>query len=358
MAGELLIYGAYGYTGELIARRAVDEGLSPTLAGRRAEPLESLAEALGTPHRVFSLEHAAIVEDRVADADVVLNCAGPFKQTADPLVTACLTVGTDYLDIAGDVDVLESLAEWDAMAADQDVAVLPGVGFDVVATDCLSAALHDELLDATQLTLAVDELGTFSPGTLKSMIEGINHPGVVRENGDLRTVPLAWKRREFDFEGEATTAVTVPWGEVSTGFYTTGIENIETYATVPSYAATLLVRARPLTPLLQAGPVKGALKRLVEAATHGPSETQRAKSESHIYGEVSNGRGDRATARLRTPDTYDTTAATAVEAARRTLDGSTGAGFLTPASAFGQEFVTEIEGVHREDADGRVRVEA
>ena len=350
MADGLLIYGANGYVGTLIAQRAVAEGLSPTLAGRRAEPVEALATELDTDHQVFSLAHAGVVERRVADVDAVLNCAGPFTRTAEPLVTACLAAGTDYLDVAGSVDVLEAHAERDATAEKHGIALLPGVGHDVVATDCLAASLHGENLDATRLTMAVDELGTFSPGTLKSIIVGLDRPGVVREHGDLRTVPMAWKRRQFTFEGTLTTAVTVPWGEVSTGFYTTGIPNIETYATVPDYAAALLERARPLTPVLQSPGVQAALERLVDVAVSGPSADERSRSETHVYGEVVDDAGERATARLRTPDTYDTTAMIAVEAARRTLEGEVDAGFSTPASAFGPEFVLEFDGIHREDA--------
>jgi len=346
MTDDLLVYGASGFTGELIARRAAAEGLEPTLAGRRAEPLEALATTLDLEHRVFSMAHDDVVERRVADASVVLNCAGPFRGTAEPLVTACLSAGTDYLDIAGDVGVLEGLAEQDSAATDSEITVLPGVGLDVVATDCLAAMLHDELLDSRQLTLAIDELGTFSPGTLKSIIDGMDRPGVVREHGTLRTVPMAWKRREFEFEGEPTTAITVPWGEVSTGYYTTGIPNIETYATVPRYAATLFERGRPLTPLVQSGVGQSLLKTAIDAVVSGPSADERRRSETHVYGEVLEEDGRRATARLRTPDTYDITAMTAVEAAKRTLSGEVDAGFMTPASAFGATFILDFDGVH------------
>ena len=358
MTDPLLIYGSYGYAGRLIARRAVRQGLTPVLAGRRAEPVEQLATDLGLDHRVFSLEHAPVVERQVADVDVVLNCAGPFSATAMPLLSACIDAGTDYLDIAGNVDVLEDIAATDAEASAAAVTALPGVGFDVVATDCLAAQLHDEDLDATHLTLAIDGLGTFSPGTIKSMIEGMRRPGVVRQQGRLRDVPMAWKTRQFDFGEGPETAVTVPWGDVSTAYYTTGIPNIETYAVVPSYAAELMERTRAAAPVLGMGPVQSVLKRLVDVAVSGPSASERTRSESRIFGEVVGDDGEVVSARLRTPDTYDVTAATAVEAAGRALDLEIEPGFQTPASAFGPEFIYAFDGVRREQSDERVRIEA
>lgn len=358
MADELLIYGSYGYAGRLIARRAVREGLSPVLAGRRAEPVEELATNLGLDHRVFSLEHETVISEEVSDVDVVLNCAGPFSATATALLTACINNGTNYLDIAGNVDVLEDIAAMDAEATAAGTTVLPGVGFDVVATDCLAAQLHDEDLDATHLTLAIDGLGTFSPGTVKSIIEGMKRPGVVRQQGRLRDVPMAWKTRQFDFGDGPETAVTVPWGDVSTAYYTTGIPNIETYAVVPSYAAEIMERTRPIAPVLGMGPVQTVLKRLVDVAVSGPSASERARSESRIFGQVVDDEGGRVSARLRTPDTYDVTAATAVEAAGRVLDLDVEAGFQTPASAFGPEFIYAFDGVRREKSEERIRVEA
>ena len=351
MGDELLLYGSYGYTGALVAERAVEEGLSPVLAGRRAEAVERQATDLGLDHRVFSLEHPKVIERHVEDFDAVLNCAGPFSRTADPLVSACLRTGTDYLDIAGRIDVLEAIAARDRDAEDADATLLPGVGFDVVPTDCLAAHLHGRLDGATRLALAIDGLGTFSPGTVKSIIEGLSRPGAVREDGEIRTVPPAWKTRRIDFGQGAKSAVTVPWGDVSTAYYATGIPNVETYATVPEYAAEVMRRTGPLAPVLGTKPVQAALKRLADLAVSGPTAAERARSVSRIWGEVEDDEGNRATARMRTPDTYDLTARTAVESARRVLVGEVGPGFQTPASAFGPDFALEFEGVEREDVD-------
>lgn len=345
MEGELLVYGSYGYTGSLIARRVVAADASLTIAGRRTEPLEQQATELGVDHRVFSLEHPAIVEAQLADTDAVLNCAGPFSATADPLVDACLETGTDYLDIAGRIQILEAAALRDDDAEQAGITVLPAVGFDAVPTDCLAAILAEEVPSPERLTMALDGLGTFSPGTVKSIIESLDWSGAVREDGKIRSVPVAWKTRTFEFGVEEKTGVTVPWGTVSTAYYSTSIENIETYATVPDVAAKVMRRVRPLTPLLSSSLLRRLLVPVVDRVVSGPTPDERAQNTNRIWAEVTNDDGNRAVAQLTTPDTYELTAATAVESARRVLAGDVEPGFQTPASAFDADYVTEFDGV-------------
>ncbi|WP_256685801.1 saccharopine dehydrogenase family protein [Halococcus qingdaonensis] len=352
MGDDLLIYGSYGYTGALITETVTEAGLEPTLAGRRAEPVERQATDRGLDHRVFSLDHPTVVESHIGEFDAVLNCAGPFSATADPLVAACIESETDYLDITGEITAFEATAERDRDAEKADVTLLPGVGFDVVPTDCLAAYLHTKHSAGDRLSLAIDGLGTFSPGTLKSVIEGLSEGGAARIDGAIESVPPAWKVRDIDLGGGASTAVTIPWGDVSTAYYTTGIPNVETYATVPNYAATMMRKTGPLTPLLGTSPIRRALKGIVDATVSGPTADERARSTTRIWGEVE-GDGERVAARLRTPDTYEFTARTATEIARRVCEDDVESGFQTPASAFGPEFVLEFDGVEREDVGGR-----
>ncbi|WP_160132808.1 saccharopine dehydrogenase family protein [Halococcus salsus] len=352
MADDVLIYGSYGYTGALITERAAEEGLSPTLAGRRAEPLERQATDRDLDYRVFTLDHPSVVANRIAEFDAVLNCAGPFSATADALVAACLETGTDYLDITGEIDAFEATAERDRDAEKADVTLLPGVGFDVVPTDCLAAHLAGKLHDPTHLRLAIDGLSTFSPGTLKSMVEGLSGGGAARIDGQIEAVPPAWKTRRIDLGTGPKPAVTIPWGDVSTAYYSTGIGNIETYAAVPGFAARMMRRTDRLAPLLGTQPIQTLLKELVDATVTGPTAAQRALSTTRVWGEVENDDGERAAARLELPDTYGFTARTACEVVRRVLDGDVESGFQTPASAFGPDFVLDFDGVLRTDIDG------
>lgn len=345
MPEEWLIYGSYGYTGSLVAQTAVDEGESPTLAGRRSEPVEEQATELGLDHRVFSLEHPRVVQSQLSDVDAVLNCAGPFSRTAEPLLDACLETGTDYLDIAGRISVLEATAQRDAEADHASVTVLPAVGFDTVPTDCLAATLADDVADPERLTVAMDGLGTFSPGTVKSIAESLERPGAVRQDGAIRDVPVAWKTRQFDFGVGERTGVTVPWGTVSTTYYSTGIENVEAYATVPSAAVRLMEWSRPLTPALAFGPLQDALSAAADLFVSGPTPDERAQSTNRIWAEVTGADGERERGRMVTPDTYDLTAATAVESTRRVLAGDVDDGFQTAVTAFDADYATEFDGV-------------
>lgn len=346
---KLLVYGSYGYTGSLIARHAVEEGMEPILAGRSAKPVERQATNLDCEHRVFSLEYPAVVESELEDVDAVLNCAGPFSSTAEPLADACLEVGTDYLDVTGELDVIEALAERDRDAEKAGVTLLPGVGFDVVPTDCLAAHLESRLPSATQLSLGIEWDGRPSGGTVQSLVEGLSSPGAIREDGAIREVPAAWKTRRIDFGDGERTAATIPGADISSAYYTTGIPNIEMYAALPRPAIGLLRRTRPLAPLLGSKPVQTALKRLADAAVSGPTAERRARSACHIWGEAIDDEGERAVARLRTPDPYDVTTVTAVEAARRVVSDDVSPGFQTPASAFGAEFALSFDGIYREE---------
>src|SRR5262245_52100979 len=100
-----MIYGANGYTGELIAREAVSRGLRPALAGRTAAKVEQLAAGLGLQARVFDRANATATARGVEGMGLVLNCAGPFSATAAPMMTACLAKRAHYLDITGEIRV-------------------------------------------------------------------------------------------------------------------------------------------------------------------------------------------------------------------------------------------------------------
>ena len=102
-----MIYGANGYTGELIARQAVAQGLKPVLAGRSESKLRPLAEELNLPWRVFSLDNVDRIAAELNNTALVLHCAGPFSATASPMIQACLNSGTHYLDITGEVSVFD-----------------------------------------------------------------------------------------------------------------------------------------------------------------------------------------------------------------------------------------------------------
>lgn len=352
-APDLLLYGAYGYTGRLVAGEALDRGLRPLLSGRDRAKLEARAAELGLPSSAFSLDDRTALEAALDRVPLVLHCAGPFQRTFRPMVEACLRTGTDYLDVTGEIGVFEGLAARGERAAGRDVTLLPGVGFDVVPSDCLAAHLQSRLPSATKLRLAIQSRGGgVSRGTATTMAENAGRGGMVRKEGKLRRVPAAWKVRRIDFGDGPRTAATIPWGDVSTAWYSTGIGDIETYAAMPPSGVWMLRATRYLAPLLRTRPVTRAIQAWIRRTVNGPDPGERARAEARVWGRVADAEGRSASARLRTPEGYTLTARTAVGCARRVLDGEVGPGFQTPSAAFGPDFVLEFEGVVREDVDG------
>lgn len=333
-----LVYGAYGYTGERIAREAVDRDLDIVVAGRNGTKTRGLGIELGVESRVFEPDGARSHLDAV---DVVLNCAGPFTRTADPLVEACLDTGTAYLDITGELPVFEALAERDRDAEEAGVPLLPGVGFDVVPTDCLACHLHDRLPDATHLRLGVEARTDFSGGTVASALEHADSGAQVRRDGVLERVAVGSKSRQIDFGNGPRNAGLVPLADVSTAYYTTGVENIETYVALPELAVRVLRLAQPLSGVLAFAPLKRVVQQLARSVVGDPSDG----GTVFVWGEVSN--GDRTVvSRLVTPDPYSLTVDAATTALQR-LEAMEPlpTGFETPSVVFDAEFVVDLHGV-------------
>jgi short subunit dehydrogenase-like uncharacterized protein len=334
-----MIYGANGYTGELIAREAVARGMRPILAGRSREPVEQIARELGCDARVFDLDAIDLT-----GISLVLHCAGPFVATSGPMVRACLGAGVHYLDITGEIEVFEAIFARDRDARAHRVTLLPGVGFDVVPTDCLAAMLHSKLPDADDLRLAFfTRRGGISRGTLKTMIEGAGRGGAIRREGTIITVPHLWEVREIPFSSGPRLAATIPWGDVASAYRTTGIPNIRVYSAQSPRAIRRMRRLSPLLPLLRLTPIRRLAQKLA-ARRSGPSPSERAGARVELWGEVRNARGDEISMTMSVVEGYTFTALAAVAAVERLLAGGVEAGSLTPALAFGAGFITTIPG--------------
>jgi len=345
---DLLVYGSYGYTGRLIVAEAVDRGLDVIVAGRDRNAVENQAIRQKCDERVFALDERRLLDLALEEVPAVLNCAGPFEETFEPVVEGCLRTGTHYLDITGEIGVFEAAAAMDERAVESEMMVLPGVGFDVVPTDCLAAHLAERLPDAERLALGFRATGGMSPGTAKTTIRNLGEGGAVRRDGRIESVPSVWRTREIDFGDGEKTGMTIPWGDVSTAYHTTGIENVEVYAATHPRTVRLLRVARYLDPLLSAGPVAGLLESLVDSRVDGPDEDERASGRSYVWGEVES-TDERAVSRLVCPSTYRLTKLAAVEIATRVADGDWEAGFRTAAGAYGPDLILDIDDVERSD---------
>ena len=344
MSRPWMIYGANGYTGELIAREATRRGLAPVLAGRSEEKIAPLADELGLEHRCFELGDSAAVREGIADMALVLHCAGPFSATARPMMEACIASRAHYLDITGEIAVFELAHALDEQARKAGVLLCPGVGFDVVPTDCLAAALKAALPDATRLALGFDSRGGMSPGTARTSVEGLAQGGKVRREGRLITVPLAWRTRRIDFGDGEKLAMTIPWGDVSTAWHSTGIHDIEVYLPASPKLVARLKRLNWVRPLLGLGPVQSWLKGRVGKTVRGPQAAQRASTPTFVWGEAGNTAGDVVTGRIKVANGYDVTVHAALGIAERVLAMHRVAGHLTPSQLVGRDFIEQLPG--------------
>ncbi len=340
----LLLYGANGYTGKLILDVALREGLRPVLAGRRADAVEPIAKAHSLQSLCFPLDDPELMSRLLEPFSALLLAAGPFSRTSAPALEACLRSKTSYLDITGEVDVFESVFARDADAKKAGIAVLPGTGFDVVPSDCLAKALSEELPGTTTLTLAFRGFKS-SAGTMKTVVESLPKGGLARVDGSLVRVPAAWKTMEVPFTDKPRLAMTIPWGDLSTAFRSTGIPNIEVYMAVPPSAVSSARRMRPFAKFLGLPFVQTFLMRRIERRVVGPTAEERQRERSFLWGRVTNGTRS-LTATLETPEGYALTAETSVAIARRVLEGGVSPGVHTPSQAFGARFIEAIPGTN------------
>ncbi|MCL4234174.1 MAG: saccharopine dehydrogenase NADP-binding domain-containing protein [Deltaproteobacteria bacterium] len=345
MSNDWLLYGANGYTAELVLELVNARGLHPILAGRREESIRPIAERLGLTFRTFALDDPAAVKKGIEGVRVVVNLAGPYSQTAKPMVEACLATGAHYLDITGEIDVFEWVIARRAEAERAGCVLISGVGFDVVPTDCLAKMLAEAMPDARELELAFAPFGPggISRGTLKTMLENIGRGARVRVNGEIRAVPFDWRTPRIRFERGERSCVTLPWGDVSTAYHSTGVPNVCVYMAAPgSFARTM----RILRPLIAPAPVHRALQWIVTRTMTGPDRAHREKAASGIWGRVTNAAGDTACATLTSPEGYTLTAESTLAALDRVLAGGVSPGAWTPSVAFGADFVRGLPDVH------------
>lgn len=348
MSSNFLIYGANGYTGELITRYAVGRGMRPIIAGRNEAAIRSLADKHGLEYRVFALDETAKLDAALNEVVTVLHCAGPFSLTSRQMGEACLRTKTHYTDITGEIAVFEACAAADQKAKDAGIMVMPGVGFDVVPSDCLARHLKDRLPSATNLTLAFYGKGRLSHGTQATMTMNAGKGGAVRRDGKITPVPAAWRTREIDFgNGEVKTGVTIPWGDVATAYHSTGIPNIEVYTVAPPSALKAMKMSRLFGPLLETGPIQRFLQSRIPPG--GPSDEERARGKTLLWGEASDDDGNRVESRMQCPEGYTMTALSALLITEKILAGNFTPGFQTPSKAYGAGLVLEVDGVSRED---------
>jgi short subunit dehydrogenase-like uncharacterized protein len=337
---NLLIYGANGYTGQLICEVAAKQGLQPILAGRNEQSVSAMAQSFGWAYRIFPLDTVEGIKANLLGIDVVLHCAGPFRFTAKNMLQACLDAGVHYLDITGEIEVFALAESLNEKAKAKNIMLMPGTGFDVVPTDCMALMLKEKMPGATQLELAFVTLGgQISHGTAMSMVAKLGEGGACRKDGKLTKEPLGKMGRRLVVNGREMFVMSIPWGDVFTAYHTTGIGNIRAYTGVPEKAFYLMKLQVLFNPLLRAEAVRNWLRKKIDSRPAGPSPEKRAKAKSFIWGEVTNAKGEKINHSYWVNEGYTLTAATAVAIAQKVLQNDWKPGYQTPAGCYGSGFI-------------------
>lgn len=349
---NFLIYGSYGYTGQLIVDLATKEGMRPILAGRDEKKLREQAKRYNLEYRAFSLDERDKLDAALLEVDAVLHCAGPFVLTYRQMAEACIRTKRHYVDISGEIEGFEELAKMSDDAKQAGIMLLPGGGFDVVPSDCLAAYLKEKLPSATHLRLFIRGIGGgVSRGTARSGVENMHRQGRIRRDGKLTRVPPAWQILEQDFGRGPVKVVSIGWGDVSTAYHSTKVPNIETYFAFPLIAIRALQLSRYIGPLVYSRSVRNLLKWIIGyVLPSGPSSDKNENGFSLLVGEMRDG-NQIVRAKLRTPEGYRCTALTTVEIMKRILNNDLKTGFQTPSLAYGADFIMQFDGVEREDME-------
>ncbi|MGB3481559.1 MAG: saccharopine dehydrogenase NADP-binding domain-containing protein [Mycobacterium sp.] len=324
---DFLLYGATGYTGAMVARHARDLGLRPVLGGRNDDRLRAMATRLDCPYVVFDVGDPQAVDSALADAAVLLNCAGPYLRTARPLMDAAIRTGTHYLDIAAELDSYRLAEDYDAAATRAGVMLLPGSGGSVAMLGCLAGHTAARVTEPQRIDVALHVAGSMSRGSAISASENVTTDTLHRVRGALVAQdPAAVAVFDFGFGPVPCTPVTLP--DLVTLWRSTGIGDINTYV----YASGDAFPDGDVTSLPE-----------------GPSAAQRDADRYHAVAEVTGSAGQVARSVLDTVNGYTFTSMAAAHAARRVLHGERTPGFHSPAEVFGVGFAETIADTHITD---------
>lgn len=347
---KILVYGSYGYTGQLIVEHAVQEGLDLILAGRDEKRLREQAEKFNLPYRAFAVEETAKLDAALQEVDAVLHCAGPFVLTFKAMAEACIRNNKHYVDISGEIEEFEALALMDDAAKRAGVMLLPGGGFDVVPSDCLIAYSANKLPTAMDVKLYIKSIGSgISRGTARSGVENSHRRGRIRRDGKIVSVPNLYDSKDIDFGRGPSKLVTMGWGDVSTAYHSTGIPNVTVYMGFPKSMIAVMKFTKIAGPLLYSRAARNFIKWLIGIFfAPGPSREKNKTGFSLLITEVTDGTKT-ISAKLRTPEAYYLTALTSVEIMKRILSNDLKPGFQTPSKVYGADFIMQFAGVERED---------
>jgi short subunit dehydrogenase-like uncharacterized protein len=344
--GPVVVYGATGYTGRLVAEELLARGERVVLSGRSAERLDALAERLGEGVEDVvpaALDDAAALRDAAGRGPVLANCAGPFARTGDAVLAAATAAGAHYLDTTGEQHWMRRVFDHhDGALRAAGVAAIPGMGFDYVPGDLLCHLVGRELQPLRRVTVAYDtqDFG-MTRGTMRSALEMMDGRDVVYEGGRWRTGGARPVREHARFPAPLGRRLVAryPAGEILTVPRHLQVREVVARLTAVSIApravAPVLPAATPVLSRLLRGRLKGALDAAIGRLPEGPPEGERRAVRWTIVAIAEGEGGQRAAGVVTGPDIYGLTAHTIAEGAQRLAAPTfTGVGALGPAGAF------------------------
>lgn len=312
MSTRILVYGASGHTGRFVVDELRSRGLAPVVAGRRADRLADLDPAL--ERRVVGVDDAAALAGAVRGVGAVVNCAGPFLDTALPLARAAVAAGAHYLDVTAEQPVVQQLyRELDGPARAAGVAVVPALAFYGGLADLLvTAALDGADADRVDVAIGLDRwwptAGTRATGARNTATR------LVVRGGELVPLPAVppttWAFPE-PLGDQAVAAM--PFSEVVTLHRHLEVGEVHSWLSTAPLEELRDAGTPPPTAVDQAG--RSAQRFVVDTVVRRGAATRRRRAAGR--------------------DIYAISAPIVVEGALRLLDGrGRGSGALAPGQAF------------------------
>jgi len=340
---RILVYGANGYSAQLIIENLIREGIVPVLAGRNEAAVKSVADKFKCNYKILDLSDSVVTRTAIVEFDFLLNCAGPFKFTANHLIDACIAAQTNYLDITGEIQVIEYAWSKNEDAKSAEIFIAPDVGFDVIPTDCLAKNLFNILPDAISLKLGLlTKRGKISRGTLLTTLEMLAELGKIRKDGkiiDSKIGEFSYQiiRDNFKFNG-----ISIPWGDVSSAYYSTGIKNITVFLGV----SRKMFKYKKLTNftrnIISSQFINNLVARSIKKKITGPTLSERNNAETFLWGKVENKNGDSIENCYQVMEGYNSTQKGAVDIIKKVLEEPNLSGTKTPSMIMGHDYFDEF----------------
>lgn len=318
---KMLIYGAAGYTGKIIAERAKELGLNFEIAGRGEDRISEVAHELGVGYHIFTVDDENGWEKALSDKHVLINTAGPFTNTAQKAIEACLKAKVHYLDISAEMETYLLAESLDSQAKEAEIQLISGAGL-FVSYDALAVHLAQLVDEPQKLSMGFRHYGGFSKGSVLSSKNIADLGILVRKDNEIQENKDA-QPKSFSFGKEDIECIPTPLGGIILTYKSTGIPNIEEYFSLKLPAVDI--------PNMDPNNLPD-----------GPTKEERAAGRNAISGEIIGKDGKVIRAMIDAPSGYTLTPISVVAVAHRILKDDFKTGYQSPGSSYGAGILNDL----------------